>query len=51
MDLDKEPKDYEEWLRKYHGIPRQEALLEKIYYSVFQIIKSTRLHQSEISPI
>ena len=37
MDLDKEPKDYEEWLRKYHGIPRQEALLEKIYYLTWGI--------------
>ena len=28
----KEPKTHEEWLRKYHGIPPLEALMEKLYF-------------------
>ena len=34
---EKEPANYEEWLRKYHGIPRREAYAEKIYYLLWGI--------------
>ena len=30
--MNEEPKNYEEWLRKYHGIPPLEALMEKYIF-------------------